>query len=121
MFYHNATRYDSFELAAAAAALAARNGEAQTVERGSDHRVWTGYFRKYDPELPVAAGSTVQAPAAPAPSAAPAALPDDPRLTALMAMVADLTAQVARLSAPKGRKAPKSKGSTALPDDPLGF
>ena len=112
MFYHNAVRFESFEMAAQAAAVAARGGTAQTVERGSDHKVWSGFFRKYDPEFLAVPPTTQEAPAAPA----------APSTADLVAIIQALKEEVASLKAQKSPKAPKAtKAPVAqtLPDDPL--
>jgi hypothetical protein len=116
MFYHNATRYDSFEAAASAAAIAARDGAVQVVERGSDHKVWTGFFRRYDPEF---LARTAQVPAT-APEIVPAVVP---AMTDLLAIVEALRAEVASLKAEKSAKGRKTRAAQEvpqhLPDDPL--
>jgi hypothetical protein len=112
MFYHNAVRFETFELAAQAAAVAARNGEVQCVERGSDHKRWTGFFRKYDPEFLAVPPTTQEAPAAPA----------APSTADLVAIINALREEVASLraeKAPKGRKAVKAPVAQTLPNDPL--
>jgi DNA-binding protein H-NS len=94
MFYHNAVRYESYELAARAAAIAARNGQAQSIVRASDQKTWTGLFRKYD-----------EAPAQQAQPAAPT-----PDIAALEARIAALEAALAELlsaQAAKPRRARK--------------
>jgi hypothetical protein len=108
MFYHNANRYDSFEAAAAAAAVAARNGEVQKVERGSDHKVWSGFFRKYDPEFLAVPPPTQEA-----------APPATPSTSDLLAIIQALKEEITSLKAEKASKAPKAPVTQNLPDDPL--
>ena len=112
MFYHNSQRYETFEAAAQAAAVAARNGEVQCVERGSDHKRWTGFFRKYDPEFLGSVPPTTQ-------EVAPPAAPSTAELVAIIQALKEEVASLKAEKAPKGRKAEKAPVAQTLPNDPL--